>query len=324
MFLASPALREQHDVQASTSRIVPWLAAAGAVVTLGVLTAEKGAPTQAEAARKVNLLSPEPSSHRTLKEMNEQPEAIARALKFGECMSYEKVMVSDLDQIQDKVRKITHLTLSAQGTSLNAARYGERLMKQLRTFDSVASIDTDQMKLSDFPCLDVDTTGLIVVSDCNGPVDIPDVVASAMEKGVTVMNVVNTVGSVLAHTNKVGDVGNHSDADNTVNSTKAFTTQVTVLALIALWFKENRDRDRGNGPSSEALELKEALVRLPIAFGMTLTKRDQCRKIAKRLQGKDHCLVLGKGKCIHAVTRAGQYYRISAHPIQHLMQRQTL
>lgn len=78
-------------------------------------------------------------------------------------------------------------------------------------------------------------------------------------------------------------------------STKAFTTQVTVLTLIALWFKEHRDLKLGKGASVEAIRLKESLMRLPITFGMALKSRDQCKAIAKRLEHKEHCFVLGKG-----------------------------
>jgi glucosamine 6-phosphate synthetase-like amidotransferase/phosphosugar isomerase protein len=313
--IAVPVAAQHHDAHSSSStmsRMAPWLAA-GAVLTAGAaLNLEQGnCRTQAEPLRPVNnkILSSDDYTNlcRTLQEVNEQPEAIARALNFGECMGYEKVVVNDLDQNEDKVNKISHLTLSAQGTSLNAARYGERLMKELGAFTSVASVDSANMQTSDFPCFDVDSTGLIVVSDCEGAKkDVSDAVASAMEKGVTVMNVVNTLGSLLASTdNEVGDdvfgTDDSDDSEYTMTSTKVFTTQVAVLALISLWFKESRDRELGNGPSSEALELKEALMRLPIMFGMTLQKREQCREIAKRLQDKDRCFVIGKGMSLYCM-----------------------
>jgi glutamine---fructose-6-phosphate transaminase (isomerizing) len=279
--------------------MLPWLAACavGTTVSAWKTSNEPQHITQTEsAARRLRLLAPaDPFTHRTLKELNEQPEAIARTLNFGECMTFEKVLVSDLDQNQDRVTKINHLTLSAQGTSLQAARYGERLMKHLGAFASVASVDSADIQTSDFRCLDMDSTGLIVVSDCGGgsKENVPDVVPSLMEMGVTVMNVVNTLTSLLASTDKLDVFGGGAESES-MSSTKVFTTQVTVLALISLWFKENRDRALGS-PSAEALELKEALMRLPIVFGMTLRKRDQCREIAKRLLDKEQCFVLGAG-----------------------------
>lgn len=241
-------------------------------------------------------LSPDPYPHWTLKELTEQPEAIARALGFGGRMSHEKVLLGGLDQNEAKMVAIKHMTLSACGTSLNAARYGERIMKHLGSFDSVASIDAAETETKDFPCMnEPKSTGLIVVSQSGETKDVHRVVTGAMDKGITVLSVVNAVGSLIARTTKLGVYCN-AGRENAVASTKAFTTQVTVLTLIALWFKEHRDRLHGGGPSVEAIRLKESLMRLPITFGMALKSRDQCKAVAKRLEHKEHCFVLGKGR----------------------------
>lgn len=241
-------------------------------------------------------LSPDPFPHWTLKELMEQPEAIARALGFGGRMSYERVLLGGLDKNEAKLQNIKHMTLSACGTSLNASRYGERIMKHLGSFDSVSSIDAAETETKDFPCMDaITSTGLIVVSQSGETKDVHRVVGRAMEKGITVMSVVNAVGSLIARTTKLGVYCN-AGRENAVASTKAFTTQVTVLCLIAIWFREMRDRMAGRVPSLEATLLKESLMRLPITFGMALKTRDQCKRIAERLKDKEHCFVLGKGK----------------------------
>jgi glutamine---fructose-6-phosphate transaminase (isomerizing) len=248
-------------------------------------------------------LSPAPFPHWTLKELVEQPEAIARALGFGGRMSYERVLLGGMDQHEAKLKKIKHMTLSACGTSLNAARYGERIMKDLGSFNSVASLDAAETETKDFPCMnDIKSTGLIVVSQSGETKDVHRVVVNAMDKGVCVLSVVNAVGSLIARTTKLGVYCN-AGRENAVASTKAFTTQVTVLALIALWFREMRDRLEGVGPSVETTRFKEALMRLPIAFGMALKTHDKCREIAKRLQYKEHCFVLGKGKILLLVSK---------------------
>jgi glucosamine--fructose-6-phosphate aminotransferase (isomerizing) len=225
----------------------------------------------------------------------EQPEAIARALGFGGRMSLDRVLLGGLDANVDRLSKIRHMTISACGTSLNAARYGERLMKQLDSFDSVYSLDAAETESKDFPCRESpNSTGLIVVSQSGETKDVHRVVTIAMDKGLAVMSVVNAVGSLIARTTKLGVYCN-AGRENAVASTKAFTSQVTVLALIALWFRQLKDREAGRGPSVEAMRLKEALMRLPITFGMALKHRDQCKGIAERLVNKEHCFVLGKG-----------------------------
>jgi len=240
-------------------------------------------------------LSPDPFPHWTIKECYEQPEAIARALGFGGRLGSDKIFLGGLDNAFHHVSKISHMTLSACGTSLHASMYGERLMKHLQSFESVCSIDAAETELKDFPCQDrPEKTGVIVVSQSGETKDVVRVVKSAMGRGITTMSVVNAVGSLIARTTKLGVYCN-AGRENAVASTKAFTTQVTVLALIALWFRQTKDRFEGKPPSIEGKKLQESLMRLPISFGMALKTREQCKQIAKSMLEKEHCFVLGKG-----------------------------
>ena len=115
--------------------------------------------------------------------------------------------------------------------------------------------------------------------------DVANVVNAAKENELTVMSVVNAVGSLIARTTKLGVYCN-AGRENAVASTKAFSTQVTVLALIALWFRELKDKANGiTQTSAEAELLKESLMRLPICCGMALRNREQCRQVAEKLNG---------------------------------------
>lgn len=240
-------------------------------------------------------LSPHPYTHWTLKELTEQPEASARALGFGGRLGADKIYLGGLDSHYSRLSKIKHMTLSGCGTSLNAARYGERLMKYLGSFDSVASIDAAETESKDFPCQrNVESTGLIVVSQSGETKDVVRVVNTAMERGITVMSVVNAVGSLIARTTKLGVYCN-AGRENAVASTKAFTTQVTVLALIAVWFRQVHDQLEGTRTPESVQQVRDALMRLPITFGMALKSRDHCARIAQKLAKKEHCFVLGKG-----------------------------
>ncbi len=241
-------------------------------------------------------LSPAPYAHWTLKELTEQPEAIAQSLNFGGRMTHDRVILSGLDRNEETMSKIKHMTLSACGTSLNAAKYGEKLMKTLGSFDSVSAIDAAETETKDFPCSNnPQSTGLIVVSQSGETKDVHRVVVNAMKEGITALSVVNAVGSLIARTTKLGVYCN-AGRENAVASTKAFTTQVTVLTLIAVWFKECRDRIAGVRHSVEVERVKDALMRLPITMGICMkTCRKQCKEVAERLKDKEHCFVLGKG-----------------------------
>jgi len=242
-------------------------------------------------------LSPAPYPHWTLKECVEQPEAIARALGFGGRLTSEHIQLGGLEKMKDDLSRVKYLTLSACGTSLNAAKYAEKLMKHLGLFDMVHSLDAAETDSNDFPkCTQkAKESAFLVVSQSGETKDVANVVNAAQENDLTVLSVVNAVGSLIARTTKLGVYCN-AGRENAVASTKAFTTQVTVLALIALWFRELKDKVNGVTENSlEAALLKESLMRLPICCGMALKNRDQCREVAERLNGKEHCFILGKG-----------------------------
>jgi glucosamine--fructose-6-phosphate aminotransferase (isomerizing) len=242
-------------------------------------------------------LSPAPYPHWTLKECFEQPEAIARALGFGGRLTAENVSLGGLEKMRDELARVKYLTLSACGTSLNAAKYAEKLMKHLGSFDKVHSLDAAETTQSDFPKTSqrAKESAFLVVSQSGETKDVANLVNAAQEKDLTVMSVVNAVGSLIARTTKLGVYCN-AGRENAVASTKAFTTQVTVLALIALWFREIKDKASGiTEHSAEAALLKDSLMRLPICCGMALRDRESCKKVAERLNGKEHCFILGKG-----------------------------
>ena len=240
-------------------------------------------------------LSPAPYPHWTLKECVEQPEAIGRALGFGGRLTSDHVQLGGLEKMKDDLSRVKYLTLSACGTSLNAAKYAEKLMKHLGSFDVVHSLDAAETDSNDFPRRQAEESAFLVVSQSGETKDVANVVNAAQENNLTVMSVVNAVGSLIARTTNLGVYCN-AGRENAVASTKAFTTQVTVLALIALWFRELKDKVSGvTEHSVEGQLLKDSLMRLPICCGMALKNREQCRKVAEKLNGKDHCFILGKG-----------------------------
>jgi len=70
---------------------------------------------------------------------------------------------------------------------------------------------------------------------------------------------------------------------------------VTVLSLIAIWFRQLREEQDKLPKLPLERELLEALQRMPISFGMALRLRDKCKKVAVELQHKNTLFVLGKG-----------------------------
>jgi glucosamine--fructose-6-phosphate aminotransferase (isomerizing) len=235
-------------------------------------------------------LSPDPYPHWTIKEIMEQPQAVARALNFGGRLASDKtVMLGGLDANVGFLSKINHLIIAACGTSLFAARFGAKLMRSLKCFDTVQVIDAAELEQDDFP---VHGGGLLVISQSGETADVFRCVQMAEEMNIPRFSIVNKVGSLIARSTMCG-VYINAGREHAVASTKAFSCQVTVLSLVALWFAQIRDP---TGMVQHRQALVTALHKLPTHMGMLNNNiRDTCKKIAQKLVPHEHMFILGKG-----------------------------
>lgn len=238
------------------------------------------------------LLSPEPYAHFTLKECYEQPESIARAMSYGARFNGDDIVLGGLDSKRNLLEEVDNLMMTGCGTSKYAAEFGAKLMRELGCFHTVSVMDSAEVRGYDIPH---HRSAMMAVSQSGETKDVHRAVKLAQDEDVLVATVVNTVGSLIARTSNLG-VYLNAGREQGVASTKAFTSQVTVLALIALWFRNIRDDQYALRKSPHAKELHDALQRLPISFGMALRRsHPQCKEIAKELVNKEHMFVLGKG-----------------------------
>ncbi|DAZ97938.1 TPA: hypothetical protein N0F65_006363 [Lagenidium giganteum] len=234
-------------------------------------------------------LSPAPYPHWTIREIMEQPKAVAAALGYGGRVSDDHVYLGGLESEKERMLNVKHLMIAACGTSLYASKYGAKLMRSLNAFDSISTEDASECTSERLPRRD---GGLLVVSQSGETLDVLRVLKTAEElpMDVPAFSVVNAVGSLIARTTKCG-VYLNAGREIAVASTKAFVTQVTVMGLIACWFAQNRP----DGNKTKMHELIQAMHRLPIAIGMALRSRDQCAQIAEKLMPSEHLFVLGRG-----------------------------
>jgi glucosamine--fructose-6-phosphate aminotransferase (isomerizing) len=128
--------------------------------------------------------------------------------------------------------EIENLIIGACGTSFNASMVGAYFMKKLGCFNTVQPIVASEITRLDFPHNHV---GLLSVSQSGETKDLLMILDVAKECGATCFNIVNKVESTLAREVKCG-VFLNAGREISVASTKAFTTQVAVLALVAIWF----------------------------------------------------------------------------------------
>mmetsp|Transcript_18566 Transcript_18566/g.27790 ORF Transcript_18566/g.27790 Transcript_18566/m.27790 type:complete len:661 (+) Transcript_18566:102-2084(+) len=242
------------------------------------------------ASQQTIELDPAPYPHWTLKEIYEQPQAIARAISYGARLAVDsKVVLGGMTQNADTMLSVDNLVIAACGTSLNAGSYGAHIMRSLGAFNTIQCIDAAEMTVDHAPQTG---GGVLAISQSGETKDVMRALATAKQLGLPCFSCVNVVGSLIARTTGVG-VYVHAGRENAVASTKAFTGSVTCLALLAAWFAQNR----GNATVSlqKRRELIDSLHRLPTYMGMCLPLRGQCKQLAEKLVNVDHMFVLGKG-----------------------------
>ena len=158
-------------------------------------------------------------------------------------MSYDgEVVLGGLTSNIEFLQEIRNLIITGCGTSLNAGLYAKRLMEYLKSFDTVQVVDSAEVINDTFPTGTTrDATGLLAVSQSGETKDVIEALKIADSFGIPRFSVVNAVGSAIARETGVG-VYCYAGRENAVASTKAFTSQVTVLSLIAAWFAQLNNR----------------------------------------------------------------------------------
>lgn len=234
--------------------------------------------------------SPDPFPHWTIKEIMEQPEAMSRALNHGGRFQDDlNVKLGGLDAQEEALLSIKHLVIAACGTSYHAGLYGAQLMRDLHAFETVQVIDASELTDAHFAN---QGSGLLVISQSGETKDVHRALMCAKEKGIPVFSVVNRVRSLIARSTGCG-VYLNAGYEHAVASTKAFTTQVTVLSLIAIWFAQHKE----NGVQMRR-SLIESLHRLPILAKQVLKTDEVCKGIGESLKDVNHLFVLGKGDAV--------------------------
>lgn len=224
--------------------------------------------------------------HYMLKEINEQPLTIRNALR-GRLNSDEgTARLNGLNLQIEELQHIDRIIITACGTSWHAALIGEYLIEEY------ARIPVEVEYASEFryrsPIID-DGTVVFAISQSGETADTLAALREAKRKGATVLGICNVVGSTIARETD-GGVYIHAGPEIGVASTKAFTSQITVLSLIAILLARMR-----NMSAEEGDQLIDALRNLPELVEEVLDKDDEVKAIAEKYYQADNFLYLGRG-----------------------------
>ncbi len=224
--------------------------------------------------------------HFMLKEIYEQPESIRNALRGRLLVDEGKVKLGGLEPALDKLLQAHRLLITACGTSWHAALVGKHMFEQL------ARIPVEVDYASEFryrnPIIHSDDV-LFVISQSGETADTLAALREAKKNSATVFGIVNVVGSSIARETDAG-VYIHAGPEIGVASTKAFTSQLAVLSLIALFIGRHRGL-----PDEQAKQLIDDLAAIPSKIQRVLDRAHEIKKIALEFKDANNFLYLGRG-----------------------------
>lgn len=224
--------------------------------------------------------------HFMLKEMFEQPQAIANAIRGRLLLEEGNSKLSGMQMDPYEMSRIASIVIAACGTSMYAGMVGKYY------FEDLASLPSDVQQAAEFryrnPIIQRDTC-MIAISQSGETADTLAAVREAQNKGATVLGICNVVGSTIAREAGRG-VYLHAGPEIGVASTKAFSCQVSVLAMMAILLGRSRRLSLQTGQ-----ELVKELAKLPELTQKVLDQSDNIRKVAEKYANCKDFFFIGRG-----------------------------
>ncbi len=233
--------------------------------------------------------------HFMLKEIFEQPETIENAIRGRINYEMGTAILNGLGFSPCELAQISRIVIAACGSSMHAGMVAEYY------FEDIAGISTSVEQAAEFryrnPIIEPNTL-VIPISQSGETADTIAAVREAVGKGAYISALCNVVGSTIAREAGRG-VYLHAGPEISVASTKAFSSQVAVLLLMALLLGRNRRLSR-----SEGCELVREIEQTPELIRSVLAQAEEIRAIAKRYAGFDDFFYIGRG-CLYPTALEG-------------------
>ena len=225
--------------------------------------------------------------HFMLKEIYEQPRSIQDSMRGRLHVDHGIVTLGGIRDYEQKIINAGRIIITACGTSWHAGLVGEYLLEDL------ARIAVEVEYSSEFryrnPILSEDDI-VLAISQSGETADTLAAIDLAKSKGATVLGICNVVGSSIARATHAG-VYTHAGPEIGVASTKAFTAQVAVLAMLGLLVAQKK----GTIPKSKFQQLLIELDNIPAKVERILKQNEKIRDIATIYKDVKNSLYLGRG-----------------------------
>ncbi|MBI9038261.1 MAG: glutamine--fructose-6-phosphate transaminase (isomerizing) [Bacteroidales bacterium] len=225
--------------------------------------------------------------HFMLKEIYEQPRSIRDCMRGRINAEEDFVILGGISDYEQKLINAKRIIIIACGTSWHAGLVGEYML------EDIARIPVEVEYASEFryknPIIYEDDI-VIAISQSGETADTLEAIEIAKTRGATILGICNVVGSSIARATHAGSY-THAGPEIGVASTKAFTAQITILALLSLSLAQKK----GTIKKSRFHQLLNELTNIPKLVEETLKTDDVILKIAKIFSNARNFLYLGRG-----------------------------
>lgn len=225
--------------------------------------------------------------HFMLKEIFEQPSTIYDCLRGRLDIAEGTITMSGIQNNIDLIKNANRILIIACGTSWHAGLVAEYIIEEL------CRIPVEVEYASEFryrnPIVNKGDM-IIAISQSGETADTLVAIERAKEQGAIILGIVNVVGSSIARISHAGAY-THAGPEIGVASTKAFTAQLTVLAMVALKIA----KERGTITNERYLHLINELNEVPEKVKQILDNSDYIKNIAAKYKDVPNALYLGRG-----------------------------
>jgi len=244
-------------------------------------------PYVQELEMNLSALEKQGYDHFMLKEIYEQPQSILDSMRGRLNPDNWQVRLGGIIDYEQKMVKAKRIIIIACGTSWHAGLVGEYI------FEELARVPVEVEYASEFryrdPILGEDDV-VIAISQSGETADTLAAIELARSKGATILGICNVVGSSIARATHAGTY-THAGPEIGVASTKAFTSQVTVLTLMALRIAKLK----GSINASNYQQIVFELYNIPQKISEALKSNSIVEQIAEKFKNKRNFLYLGRG-----------------------------
>ncbi len=222
--------------------------------------------------------------HFMLKEIHEQPLAVQETFAGRVDFEHRQIALDDLKLSREQARSIAKIDIVACGTSWHAGLVGKFLVQSLVGLPVEVDYGSE-FRYRD-PIVGPNDVAL-GISQSGETADTLSALEAARERGARLLSICNVPGSQIVRLTG-GAIYTHAGPEIGVASTKAFTTQLVALYLLALYLRQ--ERGLGVGP-----ELLAELAHLPVAVSEALKLEPQLEELARKYSRASNFLFLGRG-----------------------------